>query len=140
MSNEIEMERARISAILGHDHAKALPALANALATATDLTAEAAVAVMASAMRDRDTALFARDEETKELRRNFAKPRGDGRGLGFCESTETKNTSADHGWGKHVASANRKVGGDGSYHDPNDKGWGKHVAHANRASPDRSVG
>ncbi|MDI6025624.1 hypothetical protein QBK99_05325 [Corticibacterium sp. UT-5YL-CI-8] len=126
MSHEIELERARISAILGHEHAKALPTLANALATGSDMSAEVAVSLLGAAMRDRDAAALAHTAEVDRLRKDFGAPRAGALGLGYAESTETKPTSQESvaSWGKHVAQANKAVG-DGGHSKPDPHGWGK---------------
>lgn len=119
MNTAEQIERERISAILGSDMASRTPKLAEALAFNTSLDAAAVNDVLAAAALDVEAAAAAPKPAPQPVpSRRTTTPTAN---LGFPESTEQANgtPSAVAGWKKAVGAVN----GD----DPH--GWGKAMSY-----------
>lgn len=99
-------ERVRIRTIMGCQAAQALPQLAESLAFASDLSADAAEAALIAASADFAAAQAAADQVAAPTERKQTAKAG-ALGLGTQEPIGGAPAKADHGWGK--AKSYRKI-------------------------------
>ncbi|PWJ79790.1 hypothetical protein C7441_11467 [Pseudaminobacter salicylatoxidans] len=98
-------ERERIGAIMRTEAARRLPRLAAALSYESDVAPEQAVAIMRAA--EADVAAATANAEPPLAPRTY--PAAGALGLGTPDPLDKPSASA--GWGRAVASANRRIGG-----------------------------
>lgn len=102
-------EQTRIRAIIASADGQAMPAMAQNLAFETEMTAEAAIGLLAAARADQTAAAPPAATTTEQPSQPFLVNTAGGNGLAVPQPTSLSD-GAQAGWSKAVAAANASLG------------------------------